>query len=214
MYQTRSANDLSYVFLNLFAVGLILTAVYLIVEGALVGYIGIFVELLCVLAMIVAKYYLDNFGPHARGKGRLTTLASAARLDLSKFLAGDGGAAFPLMAVDEAHTAAHLLLDCQMAQTASGGKSDAAAAEAGEAGRGVEARAASLQDLVVLLQRCLDASGVPTQRPSFQTFPSFRRVDKGRAAVGDERDAEGSASEGGPSVCYVQCEDGYVTAIW
>ena len=220
MSRTRSARDLSYVFLVLYTLGLVLTAVYLIFEGATVGYISIFVEIAFSVMMLAAKYYLDNYGPHAPRRTQLPHLggppiSAMTRVELSKFLGGTGGAAFPLLAPSASHAAAHLLLDCQLAaaDVADGAHAAAgslpapdaaAAADAAETGSSSSYMAAlSLREFADMLQGCLDAAGVPTQGPPrLQSFPSFFAAGGG-----------GGAKER-PSMCHLACTDGYVTAMW
>ena len=86
---------------------------------ALVGYISVIVEALFAVCMLVAKIYLDNWGPYSQSKRASAThgltIPARARLEMSKFLSGTAGAPFPkMMQVEESHTAAHLLLDCQL----------------------------------------------------------------------------------------------------
>jgi len=71
--------------------------------------------------MLVAKTYLDNYGPYSErvkrrsGAASGLTIPARARLEMSKFLSGTAGAPFPkLLQAEESHVAAHLLLDCQL----------------------------------------------------------------------------------------------------
>lgn len=98
-----------------------LTCIYLFIEDALVGYISIIVEGFFAVSMLAAKIYLDNWGPYSERVKRTSgaasglTIPARARLEMSKFLSGTAGAPFPkLLQAEEAHVAAHLLLDCQL----------------------------------------------------------------------------------------------------
>jgi hypothetical protein len=88
---------------------------------ALVGYISVIVEGFFAVCMLAAKIYLDNWGPYSKKAKRTSgaasglTIPARARLEMNKFLSGTAGAPFPkLMQAEEAHAAAHLLLDCQL----------------------------------------------------------------------------------------------------
>ncbi|GAB4815991.1 hypothetical protein N2152v2_003037 [Parachlorella kessleri] len=65
LYKTRSARDISYIFLVLNAVGLSFTFVYLFYNGATVTWIAILVEIVVTLLVMSAKAYLDHWGPQA-----------------------------------------------------------------------------------------------------------------------------------------------------
>lgn len=207
--RTRSARDLSYVFLVLFTVGLSLTAVYLINEGAVVGWACILVEIAFSLLMLAAKIYLEHCSRQtvdAKGGASLPTglhIPAAVRFELRKFLEGGGGAALPLLKVSTGHVAAHLLLDCQLAPptTPPGDVATATAgADTAEKGLAADLQGHTLEAFAELLQRALDAAGLPSAKRPFQTFPSFSR---GRGGV-----------DAAPSVAYLACKDGYVTSIW
>ena len=75
LYRTRSARDLSYPYIVAYSVGLLLTFLYLYWEGATVAWICSLLELACAVGVLIAKVYLDNYGPYSE-RGRL---AKAAR---------------------------------------------------------------------------------------------------------------------------------------
>ncbi|KAL4519865.1 hypothetical protein Ndes2526B_g01572 [Nannochloris sp. 'desiccata'] len=121
LYITRSAFDLSYFFLVFFIIGLMFTALYMFNVDALVGFISVIVEGVFAIFMLAGKIYLDNWGPYSERVKRTSgaasglTIPARARLEMSKFLSGTAGAPFPkLLQAEEAHAAAHLLLDCQL----------------------------------------------------------------------------------------------------
>ena len=190
------------------------SVIYLIFLDAIAGFVTIALELLLAMAIFGSKLYFDALaqrrGAAAVGGARRFELAAA------QFLAGQGGAAFPtLMAPSTSHAAAHLLLDVRL-----GGRGAAApavrrrwrlgapapAAAAPDAMPDADSEAAcadgeddaTLHGFVDLLRDALEAAGVPTQRQSFQTLPSFR----------------GSAAAERPDVAHVPAKDGYATAMW
>ena len=84
---------------------------------ALVGYIAVAAEIVLGTFMLIGKIYLDHWGPYSKRKSPVgapaLTVPAQMRFEMTKFLSG-GGAPFPLMQAEAAHTAAHLLLDCQL----------------------------------------------------------------------------------------------------
>jgi uncharacterized protein with PQ loop repeat len=66
MARTRSAKDLSYLFLIFYNIGLVLMAVYLIYSDATVGWITIIIELALGLSTLAGKFYLDTKFPSDR----------------------------------------------------------------------------------------------------------------------------------------------------
>lgn len=66
MARTRSAKDLSYLFLIFYNIGLVLMAVYLIYSNATVGWITIIIELALGLSTLAGKFYLDTKFPSDR----------------------------------------------------------------------------------------------------------------------------------------------------
>ena len=190
--------------------------VYLIFLDAIAGYITIALELLLAMAILGSKLYFD-----ARARRRGAAAAGGARrleLAAAQFLAGQGGAAFPtLMAPSTSHAAAHLLLDVRLGGRGAaapaarrrwrlGAPAAAPAAAAPDAAPDADAEAAgagggddaTLHGFFDLLRDALEAAGVPTQRQSFQTLPSFR----------------GGAEQERPDVAHVPAKDGYATAMW
>ncbi|KAL4423121.1 hypothetical protein ABPG77_004804 [Micractinium sp. CCAP 211/92] len=63
LWRTKSAGDLSYLYLGLYSVGLLFITVYLYLEKATVGWICELIETACGFLLIIAKYWLDNWGP-------------------------------------------------------------------------------------------------------------------------------------------------------
>lgn len=192
LYATRSARDLSYLFLCLYCVGCLLSFVYLYYEDATVAWICILSEVGFSALMIIAKYYLDNWGPNswraakkARPEAKLTnspSLAKEIKIDIAEF--GSGSTApFPLLKPAPSHAAQHLLLDVKLALPA--GTADAAGA-AGTAGaakvaansgskRTGGAHALALDAVAEMLEAAMVAAGLPVQRRQTGSFPSFRR---------------------------------------
>ncbi len=68
MLKTQSAYDFSYIFIIMYLSGLVFTAVYLIYEQALVGWITVVIEAALACAMFFGKVYLDHWGPYANVK--------------------------------------------------------------------------------------------------------------------------------------------------
>ncbi|KAL4458295.1 hypothetical protein ABPG75_013160 [Micractinium tetrahymenae] len=78
LWRTKSAGDLSYYYLGLYSVGLLFITVYLYLEGATVGWICEAIETACGFLLIVAKYWLDNWGPlSAKAKAKQQAEGSA-----------------------------------------------------------------------------------------------------------------------------------------
>lgn len=234
MITTRSAFDLSYIFLVFYTIGLVFTGVYLVYEQAVVGWVCIVVEIAFAIVMLGLKIYLDHWGPYSkRSRNRQPdpslSISSRARLELHKFLGGQGGAPFPLLQAEKAHAAAHLLLDCRLEGKLSApdrewsvhrglrkivAPGDTAAVAAVEAGSGApnggthavaQPAAPSLSAMADLLEIALEEAGVHVQRRQTVSFPSFRR---GPSAAAEED------SNNEPSMVFIPCKDGYVTAMW
>eukprot|EP00088_Acartia_fossae_P017710 TRINITY_DN20124_c0_g1_i2.p1 TRINITY_DN20124_c0_g1~~TRINITY_DN20124_c0_g1_i2.p1 ORF type:complete len:138 (-),score=12.31 TRINITY_DN20124_c0_g1_i2:252-665(-) len=62
IYRTRSADDISYGFTAIYATGLILTLIYLLMVNAIAAFIPAVFELICVLATVSFKFYLQRRG--------------------------------------------------------------------------------------------------------------------------------------------------------
>lgn len=189
LYATRSARDLSYLFLCLYCAGCLLSFVYLYYEDATVAWICILSEVGFSALMIIAKYYLDNWGPNswraakkARPEAKLTnspSLAKEIKIDIAEF--GSGSAApFPLLKPAPSHAAQHLLLDVKLALPAgTAGAAGAANGAAKVAANGGSKQAGGIHTSVLdavaeMLEAALVAAGLPVQRRQTGSFPSFR----------------------------------------
>eukprot|EP00887_Chlorella_sp_A99_P004754 scaffold4.g4754.t1 len=221
--------------------GLVLTLVYLYYEDAVVGWVCIAVELALGVAMVVAKFYLDNWGPNsARGLARTRrapaeaelctskSFAHSASVDVRTFLGDAAGlpALFPLLAAPgPSHQAQHLLLDCRLAQPQQ---------------QGATARRDLLRDMEAMLAAALSEAGLPARERRLQSFPSFaaagRRAGRplqqggegppggaeGRASSSKTSSSEGPGSdleagceeEEHPHMLFASCRDGYATLMW
>lgn len=150
LYKTRSARDLSYMYLFLYNTGLALTFVYLFYEEAVAGWVCMLLELACCVLLLAAKFYLDRWGPYsargleeARSNGKLTSspsLADELRLTAQDFTSGHS-APFPLLHPAPNHSAQHLLIDARLALpgTPAAAAAIAAAAAAASASKGLSA---------------------------------------------------------------------------
>ncbi|PRW59402.1 integrin-linked kinase-associated serine threonine phosphatase 2C [Chlorella sorokiniana] len=193
LYATRSARDLSYLFLALYCAGCLLTFVYLYYEDATVAWICILIEVGFSALMIIAKYYLDNWGPNswraakkARPESKLTnspSLAKEIKIDIAEFGAGSA-APFPLLKPAPSHAAQHLLLDVKLALPAgTAGAAGAAgtagmvngAATGGRQRNGGGSSGSVLDTVAEMMEAALVAAGLPAQRRQTGSFPSFRR---------------------------------------
>jgi hypothetical protein len=234
LYVTRSAFDLSYFFLVFFIVGLILTCLYLVNENAVVGYIGILVELLFAVCMLAAKIYLDNCGPYSEKAKRTSgaasnglTIQAKARLDMNKFLSGTAGAPFPkMMQAEESHAAAHLLLDCQLefsenstTTTEDKNKNNNTLPTLSEVEDGRSSTAAHLthtkshmarlhlSEFVELLETCLENAELDVYKRQSHAFASFKQRRSSLLA-------EPEPTPGGSNLCFIPCKDGYASCMW
>ena len=70
IHRTHSAADIDWGWTGLYAGGLAFNIAYLVLEGALVGWIFLIVELALILAVIAAKAALEK--PWRRGRGEAT----------------------------------------------------------------------------------------------------------------------------------------------
>eukprot|EP00123_Amoebidium_parasiticum_P007132 comp17900_c1_seq1/m.18148 comp17900_c1_seq1/g.18148 ORF comp17900_c1_seq1/g.18148 comp17900_c1_seq1/m.18148 type:complete len:263 (-) comp17900_c1_seq1:78-866(-) len=59
--KTKSTDDLSYGWLGMYTLGLVFTFVYMVMIGALVGWIGVAVEVSLALFTLYLKVYYENF---------------------------------------------------------------------------------------------------------------------------------------------------------
>lgn len=236
---TRSARDISYIYMVFFIIGLSLMTFYLVNVGAKVGWITIMVELCLAVTLFLLKILLDFLGPNKLRKGSRHQLgiSSRARLELNQFLTGMGGAPFPLMQSDLSHTASHLLLDCQlrncslkMKQRPKGSDSitciettdlenahgasaylslSESTARENSGEKANESPAFDFRTLADRLEKSLNDAGIQTQRKYMQSFPSFT----GRLATEDTIEPTSPVGQP-PTMCLIPCKDGYVTMMW
>ena len=148
-----------------------------------VGWLCVAVELCFGGSMVVAKGYLDIYGPYsARGQAKLRLTsdqqfghvsAPAARNWLTT-AAGLPGL-FPLLTHSPAHQAQHLLLDCRLALP--GAPSSPRGGSGGGSRSGSRAVPPStgrlLLDVAALLEGALAEAGLPVGQRQLQKFPSF-----------------------------------------
>lgn len=217
---TRSARDISYIYLTFFIIGLSLMTVYLVNEEATVGYITIAIELSLASLLLSTKVFLDFFGPNRisdHRKNGMGLITSRAMFELKQFLKGKGGAPFPLIQEDDSHAAAHLLLDCQFPHhdeecapcTISTGNQDDVEARGSDGPRTVSDSFENITEpvdfnyLVEELEETLIDAGVRTRKKILQSFPSFARASR------SGRDDLPTT----PTMSLIPCEDGYVTIM-
>ena len=196
-------------------------------ENAVVGLITVIVELLLSVVMLVGKVYLDFWGPWSQRKmgssaaGQGLTIPARARMEMSKFLKGEGAAAFPLMQAELKHTAAHLLLDCQLEfnhqissttiqkENTQDGRELSAVELRGGGGSSfkVAAQRLELGAFADMIEQCLEVAEVDVFRRQNHGFVSFRK-QFGHHSEGGEVATDNS------NLCFVPCRDGYVTVMW
>lgn len=94
LYKTRSARDISYLYLAFYTSGITLSFIYLYYEAATVAWICALVELGFVVLVACAKTYLDHWGPYS--KRALSKSSSSLELQHSSKQASDGiASSFP-----------------------------------------------------------------------------------------------------------------------
>lgn len=82
MYRSKSAQDISYGWTAFYFLGLIFYFAYLFRLDAVVGWIGILVEIVLVVFVVLGKFYLEHYYQPKHGtKGRAEVVASDAEVN-------------------------------------------------------------------------------------------------------------------------------------
>ncbi|KNE56870.1 hypothetical protein AMAG_02640 [Allomyces macrogynus ATCC 38327] len=58
--RTRSAEDISYAWQGLYLVGLSINLAYLVLLGAVAGYVAVIIEIALLLVLVVCKFFFDR----------------------------------------------------------------------------------------------------------------------------------------------------------
>jgi uncharacterized protein with PQ loop repeat len=83
-WQTRNATDLSYLWQGLYIFGLCLSIIYLVWEGAIVGWIALIVETILAVVLVILKVVLDrNAEKRLRSRRALDLLPGGGARDSS-----------------------------------------------------------------------------------------------------------------------------------
>ncbi|PRW56817.1 E2F-associated phospho [Chlorella sorokiniana] len=209
LWRTRSADDLSHVFLICYNVGMLLLVFYNLFMKLWVFVVACILQLALGVLLQGGKVWADRWQrtQRKREQGRLAkalSFRSGAKLALREFAAGGGGAPFPRLQPAPSHAMQHLLIDARvvLAPGLAGAAEQQGSVNASAAADGFAAVSsmleASLADAGLLQQRRqqLGAAGKQQQQPS-----------QGASNGEDHEAAE-------TSTAFFQCQDGYVAAVW